>query len=79
MKIYIRLYRKNKVIKRYIGGRANWRKVYAKLASAVAEKYFIRVEYGKQMSVFGTKEMFFNEYEGDSVVDAKKAFKAFIE
>lgn len=71
MKIIIRLYNsKNKVIRRLIGKRDNWRKLYAKLASAGARKYLVRVEYEQDG---------FNEYEGTEATEAKRALKAFLE
>jgi hypothetical protein len=80
MKIIIRLYdAKGSVIKRITGSRENWRKMYAKLASAVAQKYLVRVEYGIGPTAQKTREMFFNEYEGSSLSEAKVALKAFLE
>lgn len=79
MKIIIRLYRHNRVIKRLIGNRDNWRKLYARLASAVSERYLVRVEYGSGITNKETTEMFYNEYEGESLIEAKQALKAFLE
>lgn len=79
MKITIRLYRNNKLIKRLIADRTKWRKVYRKLASAHSEKYLVRVEYNYKKTGKGEKIMFFNEYEGKSLSEAKKALKAFID
>lgn len=71
MRIIIRLYNgKNKVIKRLIGKQCDWRKLYSKLASAAARKYFVRVEYDEDS---------FNEYEGSEATEARQALRAFLE
>ena len=80
MKIIIRLYKKGKVIKWYItSDRTKFRKMYSKLASAVAEKYFVRVEYGYDKDASGKRIMFYNEYFGSNLREAKQALSAFIE
>lgn len=80
MEIIIRLYKKGKVVRRYItSDRKKFRKMYAKLASAVADKYYIRVNYGYDKDVFGKREMFYNEYFDTNLKDAKKALSAFLE
>jgi hypothetical protein len=91
MKIIIRIYKGKKVVKRLIANKDKWRKAYAKLASAVGDKYFVRVEYGEARTNFdhtvcysdGMKtkktDMFYNEYEGTSVTEAKHALQAFME
>lgn len=80
MKIIVRLYKRNKLIKRLVANRGKWRKVYAKIASAGRQtRFYERVEYGIDRDVFGRKEMFCNEYEGDDQQEAKNALKAFLE
>ena len=80
MKITIRIYQGKKVVKRMIGTRENWRRLYAKLASARHQtRYFIRVEYGYDKDVFGERVMFDNKYDGDNQKEAKEALRAFLE
>lgn len=79
MKVQVKIYKKNKLIKRMIGDRSKWRKLHAKLASAGADKWFIRVEYGIQKDHRGKDIMFFNEYKGINLAEAKQALSAFIE
>lgn len=84
MKIIIRTYnRKNKLKARRIGNRNKWAKMYGKLRQVVAKndifRIVVRVEYGKKENVYGEKELFWNEYDGNSLKEAKKALSAFIE
>jgi len=59
--------------------RQNWRRVYAKLASAAAQKYLIRVEYGYDTDWQGKRVLFYNEGEYTTLDEARKALSAFIE
>jgi hypothetical protein len=80
MKIIIRKYNdKGKLIGRRLGNRDNWKKLYGKLASPVAHTYVVRVEYGYEKDVSGKKVLFHNEYEGNSLQEAKQALSAFME
>ena len=79
MKITVRLYRKGRLIKRTTVDRAKWRKVYAKLASAVAHKYCIKVDYGIFKNVWGKRTMFSNEGIYDTRKEARQALRAFME
>ena len=73
------VYKKNKVIKRLIADRSKWRKVYAKLASAGSDKWFVEVNYGYDRDAYGQKVMFKNTGTYNNLKEAKAAFKAFIE
>ena len=79
MNIKIKLRTKGKPTRYIMAPRSKWRRLYAKLASARAQKYLVRVEYGKDKTNTGTTEMFYNEGEYDNPRDAREALKAFIE
>ena len=79
MKIIVRLYKNGKVIKRIVAPREKWRKVYAKLASAVADKWFVEVDYGYAKDVFGKRIMFKNTGTYNNLKESQKALQAFIE
>jgi hypothetical protein len=79
MKITVRLYKRGKVIKRLLANRDKWRKIYSKIASAAAQKWYIRVEYGKYKNCFGNIQIFYNDGIYTNEKEAKKVFKIFIE
>jgi len=80
MKINVTLYNKNnKVVGHRHGIRANWKKLYGKLASAVAHKWYIKVDYGYGRDVWGKQEKFINEGVYYNLLEAKKALSAFME
>ena len=80
MKIIVRVYKKGKVIRRWMTqDRTKWRKLHAKLASAGGKKYYVRVEYSIQENAYGKKELFFNEGVYDNSKEAKQALSAFME
>lgn len=79
--LIVRLYNGRKLKRRYTGkGVSDWRKIYAKLASAEnVTRYFIRVVYGKGENRLGNVVQLVNEYDGPSLKEARKAFSAFLE
>jgi hypothetical protein len=79
MKISVVIYKGSRLVGRRVGNKDNWRKIYGKLASAVGDKYLVRVEYGYDMDIFGKRVMFDNEYIGNNLSEAKQALAAFIE
>lgn len=91
MLLQIRLYRNGKVVGHLSVDRGKWRRAYGKLASAHADRYYVRVDYGMDKTNFEhtvvysdgsttrPTEMFYNEYDGTSKQDAQQALKAFME
>lgn len=84
MKILLRIYRNQKLIKKTNpADRSKWRKLYSKLAWAQNKKgqfkYYIHVEYGYKINNWGKRCMFYNSGTYTNIHEAKEAFKAFIE
>lgn len=79
MKINVKVYKNNKLIKRLIANRDKWRKLYSKLASSGADKWQIKVDYGVKEDSFGEKIMFSNSGTYNNLREAKLALNAFIE
>ena len=63
----------------YYGPSTRWRRFYSTIASAVAQKYIIRVSYGRHIDNFGKKTLFFNKAICDNKKDAKEVLSAFLE
>ena len=80
MEITVRIYNnKNKLVAYRVAKNGNSRKIYGRLASAVGQKWFLRVDYGYAKNVLGQRVLFKNEGEYTNLIDAKKALSAFLE
>lgn len=79
MTIKIILYRHGQVVRRLYCLRDKWRKAYHKLASAPADRYYVKVTYGFITDYLGKQVKSTNEYDGDNLREAQQALSAFIE
>ncbi len=58
---------------------ARTRRIFKTLASSDAQKYIIKVVYGKHLDNFNQKLLFLNEAECFDKKEAKETLKAFLE
>jgi hypothetical protein len=66
--------------KRYFHATSDkWRRIYSRIASAVAQKYIIKVDYGKHLDNFDKRTTFINEAECENKRDAKATLSDFLE